>query len=220
MAAKTIFATQAVSVLMEQAERFDAMSVGFSKWPSLTKTQADGISKWGSKLIDAVNKIKRDAHAAAAACHEQSDHRVQELGDQAKSTKRKLLEANKLESSRTLKANFRLIFGPARATEDRPRSTRQLINTSAQRITTIRALCERNPDSVIALSTGYPTRTWLESNSAVFEGIIKLVEQETEQDWPDQIVNVMDDLEAERPMGVEFKNLRGRYHEALEILAD
>lgn len=220
MATKTIFGTQAVSVLMEQAQRFDAMSVEFSKWPTLMKSQADGITKWSSKLVDAVKRIQSDAQAAVVACHEQSHSRIQELEGRANSSKRKILEANKFESSRTLKANFRLIFGPARAVENRPRSTRQIINASVPRITTIRRLCEDNPDSVIALSTGYPTKTWSEASPAVFEEIIKLVKQETEQDWPDQIVQIMDELEAERPMSTEFKNLRGMHHEFGEILAD
>ncbi|EEH21953.2 hypothetical protein PABG_04164 [Paracoccidioides brasiliensis Pb03] len=32
-------------------------------------------------------------------------------------------------------------------------------------------------------------------------------EEETEQDWPADKVDIMEELESERPMSVEFKNL-------------
>ncbi|KGQ01387.1 hypothetical protein PAAG_11850 [Paracoccidioides lutzii Pb01] len=37
--------------------------------------------------------------------------------------------------------------------------------------------------------------------------IIQLVEEDTERDWPADIVDIMEELENERPMGFEFKNL-------------
>jgi hypothetical protein len=80
--------------------------------------------------------------------------------------------------------------------------------TNLIRINTIRGLCESNPHSVIALSTAYPTKTWTESSPEVFNGIIKLVKDETEQDWPEEIVDIIDELETERPMSIEFRNLR------------
>ena len=203
---------QAISQLKEQAERFDAMSLLFAKSPHLARHQADEIADWSFKLIDAVNKIRNDAQAAATAWHERLQNQIQDLEGQANSTKRKILDTNQLDSSRTLRANFRLIFGPAKSTENRAATTRHLINASAERITTIRALCESNPDSVITLSTSYPTKTWTASSLGVFEGIIGIVKRETQLDWPDEIIDIMDELEAERPMSVEFRNLRGMYH--------
>jgi hypothetical protein len=77
------------------------------------------------------------------------------------------------------------------------------------RINTIRSLCESNPHSVITLASAYPTKTWTESSPEVFDGIIKLVKDEVEQDWPEEIVDIMEELETERPMSIEFSNLRG-----------
>jgi hypothetical protein len=197
---------------MEQAKRFDAMSLHQAKSLDLAASQATEIAQWSSKLVDAVNKVLREAEAAATACHENLQNRIRELKTQADSTKRKMLETKELESSRTIRANFRLIFGPARRTEYRSKSSRDAMSTNLERITTIRELCESYPDGVIALSTSYPTKVWTESRPEVFDGILKLVKQEPAQDWPDEIVDIMNEIELERPMSAEFRNLRGMLH--------
>ncbi len=35
------------------------------------------------------------------------------------------------------------------------------------------------------------------------------MKEEKEQDWPEEIVDIIDELEAERPMSIEFSSLRG-----------
>ena len=81
--------------------------------------------------------------------------------------------------------------------------------TNLIRINAIRGLCESHPYGVIALSATYPTKVWTESSPEVFDGLIKLVKDEKEQDWPEEIADIMDELGMERPMSVEFRNLRG-----------
>src|SRR5438045_7430522 len=131
------------------------------------------------------------------------------LKTQADSIKRKILDTSDLDSSRTIKANFRLIFGPPREPEYKSNSTKSVMATNLIRINTIRGLCESNPHSVIALATAYPTKTWTESSPEIFDGIIKLVKDERVQDWLAEIVDIMDELETERPMSIELSNLRG-----------
>jgi hypothetical protein len=209
MARKVTLGAQAVSALLEQATRFDTMSVHLAKSAELATSQANDIAKWTSKLIDAVTRIRQEAQEAATASRERVQDKIRMLKTQADSTKRKILDASELDSSRTIKANFRLIFGPPRETEYKSNSTKSVMATNLIRINTIRGLCESHPQSVIALSTTYPTKVWTESSPEVFDGIIKIVRDEKEQDWPEEVVDIMDELETERPMSVEFGNLRG-----------
>jgi hypothetical protein len=92
--------------------------------------------------------------------------------------------------------------------------------TNLIRINTIRGLCESNPHGVITLSTTYPTKVWTESSPGVFDGIIKQVKEEKGQDWPEEIVDIMDELEMERPMSVEFRNLRGMINFVFAFVTD
>ena len=212
VATKKISGASAISALMGQAKRFDETSVLHAKSQHLAMSQAYEIAKWGSKLIDAVNRIGREAQTAAVECQERLQNKIHELKVQADSKKRKILDSNELDSSRSLRANFRLIFGPSRVIEYRSKSTQAAMITTAKRIKAIRGLCENYPDSVITLSMGYSTKTWTESSPDVFEGIINQVKKETKQDWPDEIVGVMNELEAEMPMSAEFIILRSRIH--------
>ena len=201
-----------ISALMEQAERFDSTSAHLANSPHLARAQANGVAEWGSKLIDAVNKVQREAHAAAIACDERLPSNVQRHGGRANSSKRKLVDINDLDSLRAIKASLSLIFELEPATAHRTRN-QQDVNISAERIADIRRLCERNPDSMLTLLTEYPKKVWSETSRWVFRGIIELVEQELEQDWPDEIIDIMDELEDERLMSADFKNLRGMHHE-------
>jgi hypothetical protein len=209
MATKLTLGTHAISALMLQAKRFGAMSVHFAKSADLATSQANEIAIWTSKLIDAVTRIRQEAQDAAAASREYVQDKIRTLKTQADSTKRKILDTSDLDSSRTIKANFRLIFGPPRETEHKSNSTKSVMATNLIRINTIRGLCESNPHGVIAISTTYPTKVWTESSPEVFDGLIKLVKDEKEQDWPEEIVDIMDEQERERQMSVEFRNLRG-----------
>jgi gas vesicle protein len=220
MATKLTLGAHAVKALMEQAKRFDAMSVHLAKSADLATSQADEIAKWTSKLIDAVTKIRRETQDEAAACRERVQDKIRTLKTQADSAKRKILDTTKLDSSRTIKANFRLIFGPPRDTEYKSRATKAVMATNLIRINTIRGLCESNPHGVITLSTTYPTKVWTESSPVIFDGIIKQVKEEKEQDWPEEIVDIMDELEMERPMSVEFKNLRGMINFVFAFVTD
>jgi hypothetical protein len=92
--------------------------------------------------------------------------------------------------------------------------------TNLMRINTIRGLCESNPHGVITLSTTYPTKVWTESSPGIFDGIIKQVKEEKGQDWPEEIVDIMDELEMERPMSVEFRNLRGMINFVFAFVTD
>jgi 1,2-phenylacetyl-CoA epoxidase PaaB subunit len=77
MATKLTLGAHAAKALMEQAKRFDAMSVHLAKSADLATSQADEIAKWTSKLIDAVTKIRRETQDEAAACRERvQDTRV------------------------------------------------------------------------------------------------------------------------------------------------
>jgi hypothetical protein len=209
MTTKLTPGSHAVKALMVQANRFDAMLVQLSKSMHLATNEANEITKWTSKLIDAVTKIERTAQCSAVASRKHVQDKILRLKTQADSTKRKILDTSDFISSRTIKANFRLIFGPPRETENKSDSTKSAMATNLIRINTIRGLCESNPHSVIALSITYPTKTWTESSPEVFNGIITLVKDEKGQDWPDEIVDIMDELEMERRMSVEFRNLRG-----------
>lgn len=191
MAKKVTLGAHAVSALMEQATRFDAMSVHFAKSANLVMSQANEIAKWTSKLIHAVTRIRQETQEAATAGRERVQDRNRMLKTKADSTKRKILASSELDSSRTIKANFRLIFGPPRATEYKSSRTKSVIATNLIRINTIRSLCESHPQGVIALSTTYPTKVWTESSPEVLDGIIKIVKDEKEQDWPGEIVDIM-----------------------------
>ncbi|ELR02016.1 hypothetical protein VC83_01460 [Pseudogymnoascus destructans] len=208
MATKQVLATHAIAALKEQTRKFEAMSVQLAKSADLATNQAAEIAKLTLRLINAMTKIQRDTQRDATARRECLRDKLRSLAAQAVSTKRKILDAAELESSRTIKANFRLIFGPSRETEYKSRSAKSAIATNLIRITTIRGLCESNPHSVIALSTTYSTKAWTESSSDVFDGVIELVKVEKEQDWPEEIVDIIDELKAERPMSAEIELLR------------
>ncbi|KAH6692793.1 hypothetical protein BKA61DRAFT_684092 [Leptodontidium sp. MPI-SDFR-AT-0119] len=199
MATKLTLCTQAISALTVQAKKFGAMSVHFAKSADLATSQANEIAIWTSKLIDA---------NAAAASQEHVQDKVRRLKTQSDSTKRKILATSDLDSPRTMKANFRLIFGPPRETEHKSNSAKAVMATNLIRVNTIRGLCESNPDAVIAVTER--VQVWTESSTDVFDGLIKLLKEEKEQDWPEEIVDIMDELEAERPMSVEFRNLRAK----------
>ena len=117
MATKLTLCTQAISALTVQAKKFGAMSVHFAKSADLATSQANEIAVWTSKLIEAVTRIRQDAEDAAAASQEHVQDKVCTLKTQADSAKRKILDTSDLDSPRTIKANFRLIFGPPRETE-------------------------------------------------------------------------------------------------------
>lgn len=220
MATKLTLGAHAVKALMEQAKRFDAMSVHLAKSADLATSQADEIAKWTSKLIDAVTKIRRETQDAAAVCRGRVQDKICTLKTQADLAKRKILDTTELDSSRTIKANFRLIFGPPRDTRYKSRATKAVMATNLVRINTIRGLCESNPHGVITLSTTYPTKAWTESSPGIFDGIIKQVREEKEQDWPEEIVGIMDELEMERPMSVEFRNLRSMINFVFSFVTD
>ena len=211
---------QAVNALMEQAQRFDTMSVCLAKSANLATSQADEIAQWTSRLIEAVTRIRQESQDEAASCRARLQVRMGRLKAQADLSKRKILDTSNLESSQTIKANLRLIFGPAKEKIGKSKSTKAKMVTNLIRINTIRSLCESKPHSVIALLTTYPTKTWTESSPDVFHGIIKLVENETEQDWPEEIIDCMDALEMNMPMSAEFRQLRGMVNSDFAFLAN
>ncbi|OJD26943.1 hypothetical protein ACJ73_01665 [Blastomyces percursus] len=211
MATKKTQDAHVVSTLMEQAGRFETMSVYLARSPGLAIRQASQIAEWGLKLTSAVNKIQMEAQAQAAEFQESLQNKIQDLETKANATKRKIQDADELGSPRTINANFRLIFGPAKtAAEYCSNSKKCAMITTAERIKTIRGLCEHHPDGIIMFSTSYSSKIWTESSPGVFDGIMKLVQKEKEQDWPDEIVDIMNKLEAERPMTSEFKSLRAK----------
>lgn len=209
MATRYVLGAHALSALMDQAKRFETMSVHLARSPKLAIMQAEEIAKWGSRLVDAVNKIRRDTEAAARASQERLSSKIHELKSQADSRKRKLLDMEELDSSRTIRANLRLIFGPVRDTEYASKSQKHLMSTVVERINIIRGLCEEYPDAVIALSIEYPTKTWTESISEVFDAIIAQLKLEKVEQWPEQILDIMKELRDERPMSAEFGALYG-----------
>lgn len=62
-------------------------------------------------------------------------------------------------------------------------------------ISKIRDLCESYFQGVIALLVTYPIKAWTESSLEVFDSIIKIVKDKKEQDWPKEIVNIIDNVE-------------------------
>jgi len=102
-----------------------------------------------------------------------------------------------------------LIFGPLREIEYKSNSTKSIMATNLIRINIIRGLYESHAHGVIALSTTYPTKVWTKSSPEVFNTLIKLIKDEREQDWPEEIINIMNELKTERPISIEFRNLRG-----------
>jgi hypothetical protein len=198
------------------------MSVLLAKSADLATSQADKIANWTSKLIDAVTRIRQEAQYTAAASRKHIQDKIRILKTQADSTKRKILDTSDLDLLQTIKANFRLIFGLPRKTEYKSYSTKSVMATNLIRINTICSLYKSNLYSIIALATAYLTKTWTESSPEVFDGIIKLVKDKTEQDWPDEIVDIIGKLETERPISIEFSNLRGIVNltKRLTILTD
>ncbi|KAG9230404.1 hypothetical protein BJ875DRAFT_488007 [Amylocarpus encephaloides] len=195
MATKQILAAHAILALIEQTRKFNAMTVHLAKSADLAMNQAAEIAKWTSTLI---------------TCRERVRGKIRSLETQADSTKRKILDTAELGTSRTAKTNFRLIFGPPRKTEYLSKSTQYVKAIKLNRINTIRGLSESHPHGVIAFSITYPTKVWTESRLEVFDGLAKSIKDEKEQDWPEEIVDIMNELEAERPMSIEFRNLRAK----------
>ncbi|KAH7393707.1 hypothetical protein BKA64DRAFT_710036 [Cadophora sp. MPI-SDFR-AT-0126] len=209
MATKPILAANTISALKEQARKFSAMTVHLAKSADLATNQAAEIAKWTSTLINVMTKIQRDTQRDAVACQERVRGKIRSLETQAYSRKRKILDTAEL-ASRTAKTNFRLIFGPPRKTEYPSKSTQYVMVIKSNRINTIRGLSESHPDGVIAFSMTCPTKVWTESSLEVFEGLTKSIKDEKEQNWPGEIVDIMNELEAERPMSIEFSNLRAK----------
>ncbi len=79
MAAKKTPGPQAISALMEQAKRFEAMSVHLAKSADLATKQADEIVQWTLKLINSVTKIQQDTQSDAAACREHVQDEIRKL---------------------------------------------------------------------------------------------------------------------------------------------
>ncbi|OJD21157.1 hypothetical protein ACJ73_07509 [Blastomyces percursus] len=200
--------------MTDQAERFGDMSVTFAKTPDLAKSQAEQISQLARKLIDAVIKIRQDAQTAANVCQERLQVTIRELNTRGNATKKKILENNRLDTSRTVKANFRLVFGPPKHSEYCSKTTKYAMESNAARSKTVRGLCESYPNAVITLSTSYPTKVWTESSAELFDGLINVLKKDAEKEvgvnWPSEILDIMDALAEERPMCDEFKVLRGQ----------
>ena len=156
------------------------MSIHLAKSTDLATSQANDIVKWTSKLIDAVTRIRQETQEAVTASRERVQDKIRMFKTQADSIKRKILDTSELDSSRIIKANFRLIFESSRETEYKSNSTKLVIAINLIRINIIRDLCESHFQGVIALSTTYPTKVWTESSSKVFDGIIKIVKDEKE----------------------------------------
>ena len=188
------------------------MSVCLPKNAALATSQADEIAKWTSKLINAVLEIQRDTQRDATARQAYVQNKIRDLTAEANSKKRKLLEDDQLESTRTVKANFRLIFGPPKETEYASNSAKQVHTVRLQKINSIRGLCNGYPHGVIAFSLAHASKVWTESSWEVFNGLIGAIKDEKEQAWPDEIAEIMSELEMERPMCVEFQYLRGMLH--------
>ena len=207
--ATKILAAHAISALMEQTRKFSAMTVQLAKSAELAANQAAEIAKWTSTLIGVMTKIQQDTQRDAAACRERVRGKISNLETQALSTKRKILATAELGTSRIAKTNFRLIFGPPRMTEYPSKTTQYVKAIKLKRISILRSLSESHPHGMIAFSMTYPTKVWTESSLEVFDGLIKSIKDEKEQDWPEEIVDIMNELEVERPMSIEFSNLRG-----------
>ncbi|MCJ1337731.1 hypothetical protein MMC09_003014 [Bachmanniomyces sp. S44760] len=197
------------SALMEQFARFDGMPVHLAKSADLAMKQANEILTWSSNLVVALDQLNRNTEKAAMASQLRVEERVHELETQASITHRKILETNDLGPSRTLKANFRLIFGPPRESRYKSNSTKSVATSNNERIDVIRDLCENYAHGVIALSTAYPTKAWTQASQEVFNGIVQMMKDMQEQNWPVDIVNIIDELEAERPMSIKIRFLRG-----------
>ncbi|KMP10229.1 hypothetical protein CIRG_09910 [Coccidioides immitis RMSCC 2394] len=120
-----------------QADRFDVMCVTFANASDLAKSQAEQITQLAQKLIDAVTKIRQDAQTAANACQEHLQVTIRELSTQGNATKKKILQDNELDTSRTLKANFMLVFGPPKHSENYSRTTKYSKKSNAVRIQTM-----------------------------------------------------------------------------------
>ena len=205
MTFQKILADHAVSALMKQVKRFNAMSVHLTKLMSLAMSQTNEIAQWTLKLINAIIRIQQETQGKTAECWKCLQDTIKQLKAQAEKTKWKILENIKLNLSWIIKANFRLIFRSLKAIEYSSRITRAAIVTARTRINIIWRVC--NSDDVIALSVTYSFKTWTESSLNVFNSIIKLMNKKTEQKWLRDIVNIMNELQHEMLMSDEFKNL-------------
>ncbi|QSS66925.1 hypothetical protein I7I51_03137 [Histoplasma capsulatum] len=200
--------------MADQADRFDVMCVTFAKGSDLAKSQAEQITQLTQKLIDAVTKIRQDAQTAANACQEHLQVTIRELSTQGNARKKKILQDHELDTLRTVKANFMLVFGPPKYSEKYSKRTKYSKKSTAVRIQTVHGLCESHPDAVITLSTSYPTVVWAISRVEVFDGLIEMLKKDAEKEvgvnWPCEILDIMDTFGKERPMCREFKILRER----------
>ena len=149
------------------------MSVYLAKSADLATSQVNEITKWISKLIDTITKIWRETQDEAIVYRERVQDKIRTFKTQVDSVKRKILDTTELDSSRIIKANFRLIFGPPRDTEYKSRATKAVMATNLIRINTICGLCESNPHGIITLLMTYPTKVWTKSSPGIFDGIIK-----------------------------------------------
>jgi hypothetical protein len=173
-------------------------------------------------LINIITKIQQDTQQDAAVCRERVQGKIRSLETQADSSKQKILETAELGLSRTIKTNFRLIFGPPRKTEYPSKTTQYIMATKLNRINTICGLSKSYPHGVIVFLITYTTKVWTESSLEVFDGLTKSIKDKKGQDWPGEIVDIINKLEAERPMSIEFRNLCGIINltNFLSILAD
>lgn len=185
------------------------MSVDLSKSIDYATAQANEIVEWSSKLIIAVTKIRENTQSNISKYQQNVQTKIDALKEQADQKKRRILENAELESSRTIRANFRLIFGPPRAQHYPVKRQRYAMETNRERINVIRGLSQSHPHGVLAFSIAHPTKVWTESSSDVFEGLVNWLMVEEEWTWPEEITDIMDELEGERPMCAEFSSLRG-----------
>ncbi|PSN60497.1 hypothetical protein BS50DRAFT_625870 [Corynespora cassiicola Philippines] len=209
MTTKKVLGPHAISTLKEQTRRFECMSVCLAKGADLATSQANEIAEWASKLIIAVTAIQQEVENEAAAYRAQTQNKIRALGTQADSRKRKILDDGELDSSRTIKANLRLIFGPFKEGEYVCNKTKHAHSTTLRRIKVIRGLTSDHPHGVIAFLLAHSSKVWAESSWQIFNGLIESLKNETEQPWPDEIVEIMNELREERPMSAEFGSLQG-----------
>lgn len=204
MATKQVFSAHAIKALEEQAKRFDIMSVRLPPSVKLATSHATEIATWASKLISLIRQIENEVTTS----QDNLQQRRRELKSSADLLKRK---KNKRHISR-VKASFRLTFGPI----DSDGKERRL----RMKIKTIRGLCETNPHGVITLLTAYPVKVWSECSLDTFHGIIQQVKSEGEQDWPDELFKILEELETEGQMSEEFKRLQSMIKSHFCIVAD
>ena len=209
---KKIPAAQAILEFEKLEKRLNSMSLIFPQNARLATLQADAISDLASKLVSAITNTQTIAQQEAKQRQHNLQLRVLDLGTQATRTIQHVLQSGALDSSRTVKANFRLIFGPA---NDKPYSSigsQYRKTTKLGRIETLRKLSAVYPHGVIAFSIAHSTKVWVEAGPEVFNGLVNLIQLEREHHWPIELFDIMDELQNERPMAEEFRCLRGMFN--------